>query len=849
MKTLLKISLLVLCVIACSPKVNFNQTAGNLRLEVDHTGKIIALEDVSKGTNYISNDDTSFLISCKKYVADSSSALLHPVSMKIVEQTNSGTKLELHCKGGIKLTVLIIPKKDYFRMELIGAEPVSEICQVTWGAYKTTMRGIVADCLGLNRSSDFTIGMFSLEPNTDTYEQNAAKYTKNGSSLQMIARDQTRGLFIRSDNFDKLRIAKPLPGITVIGSAVALLGSASGKANELALIEKVELGEGLPHPMFGGKWNKISKEAQKPTIWTYNYDQNNFDEYLKLSKEMGVRILCRNGGFSKNWGHFDIDPKMYPGGIDSIAAHSKKAKKEGVGLTLYTLTEFLKPMTEAEPYIAPVPDDRLQTWKPETKLIKGLSEKGIELELEKSDEVVAVLKDPSNKVIRVDNEFIELKTFNVIGNTIVAKDCERGAFNTKSSTHPIDSKVNLMYVSGYHNFYPGTLDLSTEVSNKLWSIFSKADLDLFITDGFESCDELGYGSYGRNMFMKTFYDSCAKNKKEPLFSGSTWTNYTWHTFSHFTWGEYDTERGFRGTQLDCRLAGQMQLRNNLMPYKLGQYYPETATVEDVEWLLALATGWDSGFDFQLDVTKMRKNPDYNKIIEVLKLWAVARAENAFTEQQKMAMRQTDVQYKLSRKANGGWDLKFNGFWNSNLLKVLPPSVMAAKAVNGGTGSVKPCSIDWSWTHNPGAYDEVGLSDDLVQKTGTNETFWTVNYPAYTESKKNWFPTNDRHFQFVIRLPKDAPCAVKNFKVSVNDKVLEIPVTLQPGQYLSIPHIIEWACVYNEKNEVVSEVFFRGNIPKVAKGKTAKVGFSYEPLDLKAKPEVIMNMRFQNGYFF
>ena len=65
MKTLLKISLLALCVISCSPKVNFNQTAGNLRLEIDNTGKIIALEDMSKGTNYISKDDTSYLIYLK----------------------------------------------------------------------------------------------------------------------------------------------------------------------------------------------------------------------------------------------------------------------------------------------------------------------------------------------------------------------------------------------------------------------------------------------------------------------------------------------------------------------------------------------------------------------------------------------------------------------------------------------------------------------------------------------------------------------------------------------------------------------------------------------------------------
>lgn len=838
----------------CTQKPLFDQKAGNLRLAIDRCGRITALENLSTGKNYVVTDDPSYLLGCMKYGADSNKVTLQPVKMNVTEQTPVNTKIELTYPEGVTLTVRITPKSDYFRLELIGADPVSEVSQIMWGPYKTSMKGQLGEWLGLNRSDDFTIGLLSLEPNTDGISYNympiSASYTPNGSLLQLTSYDHTRGRFVRfvENGNEQLRRSEPIPNFTVTGSAVALFGCWKGKNNELNVVEKIELGEGLPHPTFGGQWNKYSKEGQKFCIWA-NYNEKDCNEYLELSKEMGARILCRPGGFSKNWGHFEIDPKIYPGGIPAILADSKKAKKSGVGLTLYTLTTFLKPRPDLEPYLAPVPDQRLQTWKPQATLIKDLSVNQKEIVLQRSEEVVAVLNAAANKVIRIDDELVEFKNFTVHDQEIILSECSRGQFFTSAADHPKGSRVRLMFVSGYHNFYPGTLSLSNEFSERLGNILLEADLDNFVVDGFESCMETGYGSYTGNLFLKNFYDKCVKNNKEVLMTTSLFTQYTWHIFSHISWGEYDLERGFRGTMLDYRLSRQLRLKRNLMPNKLGQYYPNNATVEDINWIMAFATGWDAGVDFHLNVKEMRKNPQYKQIVETLQLWEQARKENAFSEVQKMAMRQTNALYHLSRNTNGKWELKFDRFWQNEQIKLLPPSAMAATPINGGSESVKPCSIDWSWTHNPGLCDEVGLSDDLIHRSGTGETSWKVNYPDYTESKKSWYPTNDRHLQFVIRLPKDAPCAVKGLKVSINSQIVEIPVTLQPGQYISIPHLIELACVYNENHQVIKEVYLHGYLPKIKKGSTATISVTCHPLDAKLKPEVILNLRCQNGYFY
>ncbi len=845
------ITLLGICIFlsTCSQKSFFDQKAGNLRLAIDETGKVIALEDISNGRNYLETRKGSYLLECQRY-GDSTNVNLQPESMKIAEQTQTGTQIELTYKEGLKLTVLITPKEGYFRMELVATEPASEISRVTWGPYKTTMKGQIGEWLGLNRSDDFTIGLLSLEPNTDG---TAASYTNDGSLLQLYSYDHTRGRFVGTEN-ERLRTAIPVPGLTVRGSAVALLGCAEGKDNELNVISRIETEEHLPHPMYQGQWNKYSEEGKKLCIWTdpddpFGVGEKNFAECLESGKEMGARILCRMHGFSKNWGHFDIDPQIYQGGINAVLSNSKTAQKEGIGLTLYTLTTFIKPHPAPEPYLAPVPDERLQIWKPRTALSRNIDPEDQEITLQNSEDVVAVLNAASNKVIRIDDELIEFKDFSVNGNKIIARECERGAFFTNKASHATGSNVKLMYVAGFHNFYPGTLDMSNEIADRLGRILTEADLDNFVVDGFESCKETGYGYYTGNIFLQRIFDRCTANHKQVLVTGSNFSNFSWHFMSHISWGEYDLERGFRGTMLDYRLHRQVQLKRNLMPNKLGQYYPTKATAEDINWLMGLAAGWDAGVDFNLNVQQMRNNPEYRKIVEILHLWQEAVAGNVFTEQQKMALRQTDVLYNLSKQADGEWDLEFDRFWQNEKIKVLPPSTMAATVVNGGTEPVRPCSIDWSWTHNPGLYDEVGLSDDLVHCTGVGKNTWKVNCPSYTEPESSWYPTSDRYFQFIIRLPGDAPCAVQNFKVSVNGETVDIPCTLEPGEYISIPHINEIACIYNEKHQVIREIYLHGDLPKVRKGTTVKVSLSCEPVKAGASPEVILNLRYQNGFFF
>ena len=812
--------------------------SGRLGLELDSTGRVTALTDLATKKNYLTDKQKSYLIQC--YMYGDMKKRLAPKSMTVREKTSDGVVLEFAYPGGASLTVGIKRhSKGYFKMELLDAKPLKEIYKINWGPYKTKMRGPIARWLGFNRSDDFTLGLLSLEPNTDGehgYDPCSANYESYGSRFYLASLDHARPM-----EFRKWRTSKPIP-VTVKGSKAALFGVPRGRDSELDMIEAVELAEGLPHPMFLGKWNKRTRDVQRLSLWI-GINAKNSDECLKLAQEMSAGTVCRFHGYFANWGHFDIDKNIFPGGRAAIKKISEKAWGMGrIVNTTYTLSGFLKPMSASEPFLTPKPDDRLAAWDPVTSTVSAVSADAKEFEVKLVAGLLEVFKQSHWKVVRVGDEMVEFKSFEKKGDAVLLKEAERGAFKTVAAAHKPGTKVRCMHVSGYHNFYPGTVAMNNEMASYIAKDAVGCGNGVVILDGYESCFETGHSEYALNMFAKTIYDMGGQKNRLMAYS-LTQGNYNWHMMSYQSWGEYNLEQGFRGTMIDYRIMRQIQYRDNLVPNKMGQYYPNNATLEDIEWLMARVCGWDAGVDFNLGL-QIRKNPDYKAICQALRLWNKARSENLFTARQKLELRQTDRLYHLSEDGNGHVKLEFKGFWRHPGLKISPPSSFKMEASK--KDSTAPCSIDWRWTHNPGIFTEVGLTDDMVASS-TKPGQWTVTYPTVPDKRIN----KDAYMLPVLRVPSDSPCGIKNIRVGANGCELVIPVELAPGEYISFPHRLNWGCVYDSKTHMVKREFraVQSNpywaIPKLKRGQASKISLKFEPVKAGAVPTAKLNLWFYN----
>ncbi len=826
--------------------------AGHLWLELSPAGGITALTEICTGLNRIHPEEPSDLVTIRLHGRETR---LRPVRVAYLEAAGagSGERLRLSFPGGVDVDVEVAERPRYTRMTVTAvrdAQGGNPVAVLSWGPMVTDLKDAPGEFIGIVREAGFSIGMLSLEPGTDMVTDPArrmvltmARYLDDasGSVLEAEARDHTRDGFAPHG----IRIHGE-PGRTVVGSSIAIFGCAT--EDELDVVEEIELGEGLPHPVVGGRWLKRSTDMVRPSTWMF-FRERDVDAAIEIARRIGALSLsCFHDMFS-NWGHFDVDPDLWPSGMAGIRAAAERARAAGVRLVMYTLTTFLKPHPRLEPYLAPVPDDRLQVLGPATVLGAPVKADGDCLVLQNRSGLLDALRisvtfgiwlesHEENQVVRVGNEIVYYRSVREQDGALILEGCKRGLFHTKPVPHPAGATVVRLQLGEFRNFYPGTLDMQDEVADRIAEQALAGGFGQITFDGHESCLETGHGLYSRNRLTQRIYERCGD--RIPVYTGSNLGNYDWHVISFIRWGEFELEKGFRGTMLDYRLIRQVQLARNLLPHGLGQYYPSDATLEDVEWVMARAAGWDAAVDFTIFPEVFARNPEREAIMDAIRLWNQAQREGAFTPEQKRGLRQTDRLYTLVRCAEGAWELTFLGRWRHPGLVMLPASGFDIVPA-GRTSSVKPCSIDWSWTHNPGIFAKACLSDDLVWEAGCGEGAWSVTYPAADREESDGL-------LFVLRMSADATCGIRDLRISLDGRIAyTIPVVLEPGQYLSVAHDMPMAYVYNAAHEVVGEVPIRGCLTiltRVVRGRSCRIGIEAKPLVPGKTVKVVLNLRSQ-----
>jgi len=794
--------------------------AGHLSLTLNDKGRVTRLgDDRSKIPNFIHSTRPTSLMMVKRY---SGKKPMAPISCELLRKTPKGAKLLLRYDKETSVTVGVFTKPGWFRIELLSATGLADIDRISWGPINTLCEGPVGEYFGLVRSDDTTLGMMSLEPNTDgsrlPYAQAAfwLPWNEGGSYLELVSEDHTR---VRTRSF--MRSTDAIPGFTPVGSVVALYSSPKGR--ELDIIEKIVLAEKLPHPKHRGTWSKRSREILRPGIWG-GFNSKNIDQYFDLAADLNGGEICGFHNMFGNWGHFDVDPKLYPNGMVDVRAAVKRGREKGIGLTMYTLTNFTRPRRMAEPFISPVPDEGLETHDPKSTLTKSIDKKSTSVTVVKNKEFVKLLNglikadNPSKQsaLLWIDNEFIHAQKFRVDGDTVVMENCQRGHLMTIPATHATKASVSVLYFAGYKNTFPGTLALSEAVAKNIGRVTREGGFSKVTFDGHESALQTGHGAYAMNRTCKIVYDANAG--RDLTITGSRITNYCWHMISYISWGEFDLEKGFRGSMLDYRLRRQDQLSRALMPHKMGQHYPTKASLEDMNWLCGLATGWDSGLELSVKADRFRKNPDHDAILKAVTLWEKARLSGKLTADQKMHLRQVDCVYHISEKPDGNFEIKLKKRWRHKDVKILPPSTITLK--NLKNCRIEPSRIDLDWLHCPLVAVSAALSDDVVLTSDT-EASVKVLYPGPDASNRE-----RQAFQCVLRIPADAAAGVRNPRFTAGRKTFVVPTEIKPGEYLAFTADLAIVHLYGADHQLIRDIHIRhlNNLPGVPRGKPFDVKF-------------------------
>ncbi len=606
------------------------------------------------------------------------SAEYHPDEKKIMLRYSNGSEavIEIENKGG------------YLRFGLISLEPRNGIEAVVWGPYRTTIDEKIGETICVVRNKNFAFGLQALSLNTieglpdgddncggggvieplpgqvlpdslkdkigqkvdvnvnltgdmpeyiRLYRGSAAVKRPYGSELHLFSRDRRTPRVIKNwlGNKDYTQYAEPID-IDLKGSAVAIFGCPEPMT--LDIIEKIELGEGLPHPMLDGIWIKRSAIPGE----AYLLNEGDPVKSIKYATECGFKLI-HIGDIFRTWGHFNYSRKRFPGGLPEIRSAVETARKAGLSLGVHTLTMFTG---KDDAYVTPVPSDSLCKTGSST----------LARDAGPGDDIIYI-HDPvyfkyegNTHTTKIGKELVNYRKVSEDAPWRLI-DCQRGQYGTRPVSHKAGDIIDKLTNDSYSGFYPD-IHLQDIYAKRLAEVCNETGVDLMDFDGFGGESPTGHGTYGAARFADAWYKNIDRYR---LVCGAGTFHYYWHIYAFMNWGE-PWYNSLRESQVNYRIENQRYFDRNLMPGMLGWFTlnPEYRP-EEVEWIQARSAAFNAGYLLRID-ENIEKNGYRDQLFEEIREWQKARKSHAFSEEQKDRMKDPKNEFHLEKTGNDSWNL-------------------------------------------------------------------------------------------------------------------------------------------------------------------------------------------------
>jgi len=623
-------------VAACGAGTPVDISAGTLRLRLNEQGRLTRLNDAASGRECLPEGMQPSLLA-----ATVGGQRLEPETMAVNE---APLRLSLRYGNGTELTVAVAvrPSHATFRIEAV-AGPVPE--RIEWGPYPNTVGAVVGEVIAVARDESTAIGLQGLTLQVTA----AASAQPYGSQLYAWTSEHDGGLR---------------------NAAIALFACRAPEA--LDTLGAIEVAEGLPHPLLDGVWDKVSPEANQAYLIA-DYTEANIAEAVAFTRRLGLRYLYHPNPFH-TWGHFVLDAGRFPSGDAGLRRCAEVAREQGVRLGVHTLTAFI---TTNDPYVTPRPDPRLGRLG-SSRLAAAV------------DAAVTDVPVEAREPFQVKQSWGWDKHFALCGEEVLEyaavsdappyrlTGCTRGAFGTRAGPHAAGADIGSLATHSYRTLYPGIESgMLDEMTARLVELVNTCGIRQLSFDGLEGLIDYGgwQGDYTRNRFVRQCWDGW---KEHVISDASNLLHHTWHAHTRMNWGE-PWGKALREGMPEYRFRNQAFFDRNLLPRMLGWFELraaggdlEATPLEDIEWMLAKAAGFDSGFAVVSDLSVLSANAEAGACVEAIRQWESARRAHAFSPAQRERLKQPASDWHLEPAGKDAWRL-----WPVALSPALP--VTAAPA--------------------------------------------------------------------------------------------------------------------------------------------------------------------------
>ncbi|MCX6908997.1 MAG: hypothetical protein NTY01_13280 [Verrucomicrobia bacterium] len=412
-------------------------------------------------------------------------------------------------------------------------------------------------------------------------------------------------------------------------------------------IERFELASGLPSPRVDGVWAKTSPAAKRSYLFITNFAEKDTDEVIAFAKRGHFdAILIVQSSWCSSTGHYPINTKNFPRGLDSLKATFARLKRAGFKVGLHYLAPSIYP---PDPYLTPVPDARLVR-DASAELAGDMDAKATFIPTTAAPERFPAEDggyDGDGAVIQIGNELIRY-TERSMKPPFGFTGCVRGLHGTAAAAHARGARLTHLRKSyGYFLFDMDTT-LINEVADNLARVVNALNADMVYWDGSERLQ--GDHAYYNAKLQKAFYDRF-KNKNM-LIQGSSHSHYSWHI--HARCASADGHGDLKGYLDERTPSFTSYYFPNLMPLDIGWYYvyDVQATVDQFEYVLNKSVGFDSSVSLQTSPKHIREHPYVDVIVDLIGAYERLRLGGKVPEETRAKLRVPQRDYRLVRDGRG-----------------------------------------------------------------------------------------------------------------------------------------------------------------------------------------------------
>ena len=337
-----------------------------------------------------------------------------------------------------------------------------------------------------------------------------------------------------------------------------------------------------------------SLEPKQPYM-VADFNEKSLESMLALCQKGGFEYLVEHTPFS-TFGHYQWNPEFAPND-KAVARMAVKAEAAGVHLGLLVQPDAI---SENDAYFAARYSKHFLR-EGRVELYSDLAENDIDIALHYTEVIQGV---SSLNLILVENELISYGTIERAGDLLLLHHCTRGACGTRAASHPANAEAYKIWDS------PGRFVVPDETlrDSVQWHLNRRIEAS------------------GITVTLQ------AGEPGQELLDGSLRVRQTER------WAESD---GVAKT--GCLGWIYIYAANNKR---------DAISMDDVEWLMSKAVGFDAGYGLLIDQKAMKEYGQLDAILEKIRQWEGLRQTGNLTQAQRDELRDPYGDWHLEQEEDG-----------------------------------------------------------------------------------------------------------------------------------------------------------------------------------------------------